>query len=139
MREQDEREPAADDPDVSAALSAQRRLQAAMQKLDFGAIEELLAPDLVVHAPINEIVDRDSVMARLRSGQISYEPGTERKVEFAGTRGDGVVIMGEEIVRPTKDAPGAGKTIHRRFTDIWKRMDGAWRLVVRQATIISIQ
>lgn len=137
MQEQSDGTPKAGDSEVSAALNAQKRLQAAMQNLDFDAVEELLAPDLAVHAPVNVVVDRDNVLTRLRGGQINYEPDIERKIEFAEVRGDGVVIMGEEIVRPTKNAPGAGKTIHRRFTDVWKKMEGRWRLAIRQATITS--
>jgi len=131
-------EPSADDPRILGALDAKERLGVAMRHLDFSAIETLMAPDLVVHAPINMIVNRDSVLA-LRSGQISYEPDVERKIAFAGVRGDVVVIMGEEIVTPTQGAPNAGKRVHRRFTEIWKLLARDWSLVVRQATVISAE
>jgi len=93
--------------------------------------------DLVVNAPINRTVDRENVLARYRSGEISYEAGTVRDIEFAGVRGDAVVITGEETVRPVGDTPSAGQTVRRRFTDIWTCVDGAWRLSVRQATVTS--
>jgi ketosteroid isomerase-like protein len=125
------------DPRVRAALDAQARLGDAMRRHDLDAVEQLLAPDIVVHAPINAVVNRDGVLARLSSGKIGYEE-TERQVEFAEARGDSVVIMGLEIVRPKGDAPHAGKTVRRRFTDIWKDMDGSWRLAVRQATFVSV-
>lgn len=83
------------DPWVWAALDAQARLGAAMRRRDLAAVEQLLAPDLVVHAPINAVVTRDSVLARLGGGKIGYEE-SERQVEFADTRGDSVVIMGLE-------------------------------------------
>ena len=79
------------------------------------------------------------MLARLRSGQISYEPDVEIKIDFAGVRADTVVIMGEEIVNPIGNAPNAGKTVRRRFTDIWKGVDGVWKLAVRQATVTSVQ
>jgi hypothetical protein len=126
------------DPRVVAALEAQIRLGEAMHRLDIPAVELLTAADMVVHAPINTVVDRDNMLARLRSGKIGYEHA-ERKIDFAEPRGDWVVIMGEEIVRPVGDAPHAGKTIRRRFTDIWKDTDGSWKLAVRQATIISVE
>jgi hypothetical protein len=54
-------------------------------------------------------------------------------------RGDQVVIMGEEVVKPRNTAPHAGRTVRRRFTDVWRREpDGAWLLTIRQATITSI-
>jgi hypothetical protein len=130
-------EPSGDDPRILGALKARESLGIAMQRLDFSAIETLMAPDLVVHAPINMVVNRDNVLARLRSGQISYEPDVDGTIAFAGVRGDAVVIMGEEIVTPTGHAPNAGKLVHRRFTDIWKLAGGVWSLVVRQATVTS--
>jgi hypothetical protein len=130
---------ATDDPRVQAALDAQQRLQAAMQSVDIEAVKKIFASDLVVNAPHNGVVHRDNVLARLSGGQISYEPGSERKIDFAGVRGGSVVIMGEEIVRPIGDAPHAGKIIRRRFTDIWTEMEGSWRLAVRQATIIAAE
>ena len=129
----------ANDPRVHSALEAQVRLGLAMQNLDLSAVENFFASDLVVHAPINAVVERDNVLARLRSGRISYEPDAERKIEFAGVRGECVIIMGEEIVRPVGDAPNAGKTIRRRFTDVWSENSGTWQLAVRQATITSIE
>jgi hypothetical protein len=132
-------EPSASDPRIIAALDAQKRLEGAMQRLDFPSIEALFAPDLVVHSPINMVVDRTNVLARIRGGQISYEPNVERNIDFAGVRGDTVVIMGEEIVRPIANTPNAGKVVHRRFSDIWKNTDGVWRLAVRQATVTSAE
>jgi len=123
---------------VQAALEAQKRLGDAMQRLDIETVEKIFAPDLVVHAPINAVVNRDNVLNRLRAQQISYEHA-ERKIDFADVRGDAVVIMGEEVARPTDNAPHAGKTIRRRFSDIWKEIDGSWKLTIRQATITSIE
>jgi hypothetical protein len=132
-------EPSASDPRIVAALNARKRLGVAMLSRDFKAVETIFAPDLLVHAPINMVVNRDNVLARLRSGQISYEPDVEERIEFAGVRGDAVVIMGEEIVHPIGNAPNAGKTVRRRSTDIWRNMDGFWKLAIRQATVTSVQ
>jgi hypothetical protein len=123
------------DPRVVAALAAQKRLGDVMQARDLKGIEALMAPDLLVNAPINKVVNRDNVIGRIKANQISYEPDVGRNIEYAGVRGDVVVIMGEEVVHPNKDAPYAGKTEHQRFTDIWKQMDGVWKLWIRQATV----
>jgi hypothetical protein len=51
-----------------------------------------------------------------------------------------VFIMGRETVDPRSDTPGAGlvagRTIKRRFTNIWKNEDGTWRLFARHANVI---
>ena len=132
-------EPSPTDPRVVAALAAQKHLQEVMQAHDFKGIEALMAPDLLVNAPINKVANRDNVIGRIKANQISYEPDVVRNIEYAGVRGDLVVIMGEEVVHPNKDAPYAGKTEHRRFTDIWKQTDGIWKLWIRQATITKVE
>ena len=131
-------QPSKDDPRIVAALDAQIRLGVAMAGRDISGTEALMAPDLVVNSPINRVADRSNVLARLRAGEISYEK-SERRIEFAGVRGDSVVIMGEETVQPNANAPHAGKIAHRRFTDVWKRIDGSWRLAIRQATYTQVE
>jgi ketosteroid isomerase-like protein len=55
-------------------------------------------------------------------------------------RDNHVAIMGEEIVKQRDTAANAGKTVSRRFTDVWRReADGTWRLTIRQATITSVK
>jgi hypothetical protein len=126
------------DPIVAEALNAVDRIQNAILAHDVDSFDALLASDLVVNNPINTITYRAQVLARFRDNVIAYS-AYEQRIEFAGVRGDGVVVMGEETVKPIGNAPHAGKTVHRRFTDIWRKEDGAWRLSVRQATIISIE
>src|ERR1700685_4698285 len=57
-------QPSKDDPRIVAALDAQIRLGEVMAKRDIGGIEALMAPDLVVNAPINRVTDRTNVLAR---------------------------------------------------------------------------
>jgi ketosteroid isomerase-like protein len=133
-------EPSANDPRIVAVLDAQKRFEAASMRGDWDAVEkEFFAPDLLVNAPINRVVNRDNVMARMRGGQIAYEPGAEHRVEFIGVRGDLVVVMGEESAKPTGNAPNAGKLIRRRFTDIWKNINGTWKLTIRHSTVTSVE
>jgi len=131
-------QPSKDDPRIVGALDAQVRLGVAMRSLDMKAVEALMSPGLIVNAPINRIADRDDVLARLRASEIAYEDA-QRTIEFAGVRGDSVVIMGEEIVAPTANAPLAGRVAHRRFTDVWENIDGLWKLAIRQATYVQVQ
>lgn len=130
--------PSANDPRIVAVLAARNALDMAFDRHDVDTVTAIVTPDLVVNAPINRVVDAADALARFRARRIDY---TSLKVnlEFAGVRGDLVVLMGEEIVTPTSDAPHAGKTVHRRFTDIWRQINGAWKLAIRQGTITSIE
>ena len=64
---------------------------------------------------------------------------TSRQVEQeirASNYGDTGIVIGSETVVPTPDAarPDAGKTVHRRFTEVWLRRDGKWQKVVRHVS-----
>ena len=58
-------------------------------------------------------------------------------IEYAGLRGDMVLLMGEEIVLPKVPNGATAHEMHRRFTDLWRQVAGAWKLTARQATIIT--
>lgn len=47
--------------------------------------------------------------------------------------------MGHDIVKAQGAMENAGKTITRRYTDIWMKDKMSWRLTPRQATIISVK
>lgn len=132
-------EPSESDPRIVAALAARKRLGEMMRAVDIAGVEALMAPDILVNAPINKVVDRKNIIGRLEAAQISYEREAVEVFDFVGVRGDMVVIMGEEILHPNKDAPYAGKTEYRRSTDVWKPFDGVWKLWIRQATITKIE
>lgn len=128
---------AARDPVIAAALAARARLDAAFAAQDAVSTASLMATDLVVNTPINQVARVDTVLASFKAGRMNYE-SFDTTIEALDGRGDHVVIMGEEVVTPRATAAHAGKTVHRRFTDVWRKdPDGEWRLTVRQATITS--
>jgi hypothetical protein len=132
-------DPSESDPRIVAALAARKRLGEVMRAVDIAGVEALMAPDILVNAPINKVVDRKNIIGRLKATQISYEPESAHTIDFVGVRGDMVVIMGEEVVHPNKGAPYAGKTEYRRSTDVWKSFNGVWKLWIRQATITRVE
>ena len=127
-----------DDPDIAAAVEADNRSVEAILAHDAEAFIALLSDDLVVNNPMNKIGRRADTVAAYRGGVINYA-AFDRSVEYAGKLGDAVAMMGEETFTPNPGAPNAGKTVRRRFTDIWRKENGAWKLALRQATIISVE
>lgn len=67
---------------------------------------------------------------------MSANRGANRSPARTQSRIVDVVLMGEEIVVPRDGSPRQAE-VHRRFTDLWKQVDGRWRLTARQATIIA--
>jgi ketosteroid isomerase-like protein len=99
----------------------------------------LSAKDLVVNTPANRVARLETVLGFFKAGRMNYESAQET-IEALDARGDQVVLMGEEVVKPRDSAPNAGKTFRRRFTDVWRREpDGKWRLTIRPATITSVE
>ena len=135
----DEVAAAAKGPVAAEAIAARQKLDAAFAAQDIDAISTLFAKDLVVNTPANRVARREQVLGFFRAGRMNYESANET-IETLDVRGDQVVIMGEEVVKPRDTAANAGKTVRRRFTDVWrKESDGRWRLTIRQATITSVQ
>lgn len=125
---------AAKDARIAGALAAVDRIDQAAIRDDHAAFAALLADDLAVNNPQNGVSVRGATARRGAAGQISYTR-YDRVIDYAGLRGDMVILMGEEIVVPT--GPGLAQPMHRRFTDLWTPVAGGWRLTARQATIIT--
>lgn len=127
---------AATDARIAGALAAVNAIDRAAVSDDHAAFAALLADDLAVNNPQNGVSVRGDTARRSASGQISYER-YDRVVEYAGVRGEMVVLMGEEIVLPKVPGGAPAHEVHRRFTDLWKPVGGSWRLSARQATLIT--
>jgi len=129
---------AAKDSAITAVLAARRAGGAAALTHDADAWAAGLAADLVVNTPGNAIARREGVIRFFQAGMISYD-SADSIIEFAEARGNLVVLMGEEVVTPKDATRHAGQTVHRRFTDVWRKDDdGVWRLTIRQATNVSV-
>ena len=116
------------------ALDDQERL--AVLHGDRAALDRLWSQELTVNAPTNRVnVGRAAVLAVIQRGGLHYSV-FERTVEAVRVDGDVAIVMGAETVRPA-DADSSAAPIHRRFTNVWKRADGTWRLIARHANAIA--
>ncbi len=130
---------AAQEPRVAAVLAAMTRLDAALVAGDMATFAAVFPEDAVVNSPQNNVNRPAATKARFGAGLIAYS-SYDRVIDYAGVRPNGeVIVMGEEILHPRDNAPNAGKTVHRRFTDVWRDDTGTWKLAIRQATIITVE
>lgn len=103
---------------------------------DFESLKNLWAEDFMVNNPYNMVVkNREEVFERVREGIINYEK-FYRETESIMVLDDIVIVMGEETVHPIGDAPMAGEIVKRRYTNIWRKIDGKWQVQARHANII---
>ena len=106
---------------------------AAIFKGDAETLDNLMDDDVTVNHPTNRIVkEKKELLDLIRQGVIRYT-SFERFPETFLFFKDMVIVMGNELVIPAQGAPNAGKSLKRRYTNVWMNRDGNWRLTVRHA------
>ena len=128
-----------DDAAVQEVLELRRQGIAAMTSVGASAASERYSSTFVANTPANAVVSGKEMLERFAQGALSYE-SVEQRLDYAGSHGpDIVVLMGEEVVVPGPGARDAGKRIHRRFTDVFRKENGEWRHDLRHANVISVE
>ena len=113
--------------------------QQALLKVDTVALfNKLWSSDMVVNTPANRVGTVEETKKSLLAGRIAYS-SMERNIEKITFKENIAIVMGHEILRPKGMSDNVGKTVTRRFTNVWMRSKTGWSMVARQATIISVQ
>ncbi len=128
---------AAKNPRIAAVLKEVDAIDSAIVAGDKESFIRAFADDAIVNSPFNNVTTKAVAAARYQSGVLTYKY-LHRSIEFAGPRRDDeVILMGEETYEPPAGNMFAGKTVRRRFTDLWRLQGGRWRLSLRQATVFE--
>jgi hypothetical protein len=135
-----------DDAAVKAALDSQDRMLEHILNGDAEAFGELISEEFVASDPSNTIRHRDDLIALVASGRLKYE-SIDTSIDYADQLGDDlVVVMGTESTSQSA-VPVDGElrntalsnTLIRRFTNVYRKEQGVWRLLIKQSTIIAIE
>ena len=105
----------------------------ALLRNDLAAVKGHWAKDYVVNNPFNKVVDASK--GPIQAGTLTYSSFI-REIERVLIHGNTVIVMGRETVVPKGTSPDAGKTINRRYTNIWMKGNGKWLLTARHASVI---
>lgn len=92
-----------------------------------------------MNAPSNRVVRHDQILGMMKQHTGLQYSSFERHREAIIIRPKSAVTMGYEIVVPKGLVPDSGKTINRRYTNIYYLEDGGWRIIARQATNVSVK
>ena len=109
----------------------------ALQDKDTNTIKKIWDKDYIVNNPENKIVlAKPNPLDRpvMQKTKVSFT----REVENVLVNGEIAISMGNETVVPADDSNQV-QTIKRRYTNIWMKKDGSWKLVARHANIICQQ
>lgn len=100
---------------------------------DLAAMEKNWAKDYTVNNPFSQAVKASE--GPIRAGTLTYSSFI-REVEKVLFHEKTVIVMGKETIVPSGTSADAGKTINRRFTNVWMKKNGKWLLTARHASVI---
>lgn len=94
--------------------------------------------EMVVNTPANRVGTVEGSKMQLRTGNLAYVSFV-RNIEKITFNENIALVMGEEITQPQGQQLHTGKTVTRRFTNIWKFVNNQWFMIGRQATIVKVE
>ena len=125
----------------TAAIRAQitangRAVGRAIGTMDFGALEKVWSPAMVVNSPGNNILTRDQVFAAMREDKLKYASAKAIPEAFFVVQDVAIEMGHDDIVM--SNGPMAGKPLNRRFTNVWQKTGDQWLQIARQATYVGV-
>lgn len=116
--------------------SAETALTEALRRNDAGGLSQIYDDDFRLINFRGRRIDKAGVLAAIKSGALRFESLTTSQVELS-LYGDLGIVAG--VQNQVAREPGGDGTAHPntvRFTHIYVRRDGRWRLVSSQITPI---
>jgi Domain of unknown function (DUF4440) len=107
----------------------------AILEADTITLKKIWADDFHVNNPYNIVVNKDQVIQRIKTTFIEYSEYTQEP-EYYGVFDDVVIVMGKETAVPIGDNPDKGKKLVRRYTDVYKLINGEWKEIARHANVV---
>lgn len=105
----------------------------AMFSQDTATLQKMWAADFTVNTPFNRVtLSTRELLDMVNKGTIRFSSFT-RNIEQIILKKDMAITMGSEEVVFMGKVTQAGKTIKRRFTNIWLKQNDVWRLSFRHA------
>ncbi len=104
---------------------------AAMIKGDVASLDALLADDLVYAHSFGDRDTKESYLAKVKSGNITYRE-ISHPVERVIVRGDMAIVAGRMIA--TAMVGGEVRRLNNSCLAVWARQAGRWALVAYQPT-----
>jgi hypothetical protein len=105
---------------------------------DTAMLSRLWSPGFVVNNPANVVVNVAQIRQLMKEGKIAYS-SFSRVIEKVTITDNVAVTMGYEENQPEKATDNAGRTVTRRYTNVWLKGKSGWRIIARQATIINVK
>jgi len=105
----------------------------AMVHSDMALLDEILCESLVYTHSTARIDSKSSIMDEMRSGMTVYREVVPSDVTSRDL-GDAVVLTG--VAQMSVERDGTLNNFTARFTDVYQKREGVWRMVAWQSTKI---
>ena len=117
-----------------AILAIDNERYEAMQKRDMAAMDRLHADGLVFINTKGRMLNKAEYLEEIRSGNLKFLSVETDDYTFC-IYGDTVIMSGR--AKSVVEYHGVVNKRPRRFTSVFIKMQGQWRLVAHQATLIA--
>jgi ketosteroid isomerase-like protein len=117
-----------------AILAVDNERYEAMQKKDMAALDRLHADGLVFINTKGRMLNKAEYLEEIRSGNLKFLSVETDDYTFC-VYGDTVIMSGR--AKSVVEYHGVVNKKPRRFTSVFIKMQGQWRLVAHQATLIA--
>jgi len=120
----------AETPEEEVRAADARRIAAVVDG-DAGALSSLLSEDLTYTHTTGQVENKEQFLAGITSGKLDYQSIQPSEVQVR-VYGDAVVMTGRAEVKV--NAQGKDLALALRFTSVWVKGDGGWRMAAWQST-----
>jgi hypothetical protein len=120
--------------ELDTVLSLEERRIAAMKASDADSLDALLADQLVYTHSRARVDDKQSYLASVAAGAMTYLEITRENIR-AARHGDTVVISAR--VRMRVDSKEGIRALDNQGLSVWSKADGQWKYLAWQATPIA--
>ena len=124
--------------DTTVIKELEQKLRVALIKGDTATLFHYWAPEFVVNNPGNHVSPLDRVKVFIRTGLMDYSD-FDLVIDKVTIIDNIALSMGTEVVKPQRRTDDAGKTVTRRYTDVWMKRNNGWQMVGRQATVTAVK
>jgi ketosteroid isomerase-like protein len=115
-------------------LAVDKERYEAMEKRDMAAMDRLHADELVFINTKGRLLNKAEYLEEVRSGNLKFLSVETDDYHFC-VYGDTVIMSGR--AKSVVEYHGVVNKRPRRFTSVFIKMQGQWRLVAHQATLIA--
>ena len=98
----------------------------------------LFSSGFVATNPFNQVVNKEQVFEFFEKGITGIVSSFQVDIEKIAIVNGLAIVMGREALVPEGDSKNSGKTVNRRFTNIWIKENDTWKITARHASNIPV-